>query len=87
MPLSANDKLDSYYAPLASLAPKLASDKTRLYLGLVHANDLAGTQRRIEAATKVVGDFGVATECGLGRTPQDEIDSILEIMRDVSAPA
>ena len=56
-----------------------------LYLGLVHANDEAGTWERIEtAAANIPFPFGVATECGLGRTPPEDIDSILQICRDAS---
>jgi hypothetical protein len=51
---------------------------TELYLGLVHPNDEEGTKRRIRAVGEagVEMTFGVATECGLGRTPVGELDSI-----------
>ncbi|KAJ6788583.1 hypothetical protein PWT90_05342 [Aphanocladium album] len=86
VPQSAMSKLDSYYAPLAKLASVLNDDDTKLYLGLVHADDLHGTYERIAAAKSVVEDFGVGTECGLGRTPAAEIDNILNIMQEVSNP-
>lgn len=54
--------------------------RRELYLGLVHADDMQGTLERMGAARKVISkDFGVATECGLGRTPVESIDNILEI--------
>ncbi|KAL5343835.1 hypothetical protein BJX70DRAFT_393257 [Aspergillus crustosus] len=74
----------AYFEPLNDLK---ASEGTRLYLGVVHAYDEDGTRRRIKTAQSVVQrSFGVATECGLGRTPPEELDSILQILRDVSAP-
>lgn len=45
--------------------------------------DDEGTKRRIEAACQVVKSFGIATECGFGRTLEEESDSILKIARDV----
>jgi hypothetical protein len=78
---------EAYFEALRGLELGVASpDETKLYLGLVHANDEAGTRRRIEAALSIVKVFGVATECGLGRTPVDELDSILSISREVSGP-
>ncbi|KAI1133168.1 hypothetical protein F5Y10DRAFT_229556 [Nemania abortiva] len=57
----------------------------RLYLGVVHADDEAGTKKRIETArARVPFPFGVATECGLGRTPPEEIDSVLQICKEVT---
>ncbi|KAL3484939.1 hypothetical protein BJX62DRAFT_248051 [Aspergillus germanicus] len=77
----------AYFEPLKKLELGVDSPaQTKLYLGLVHANDEAGTKRRIEAVLPVVKGFGVATECGLGRTPVDELDSILSISREVSGP-
>lgn len=80
------DKLDAYFAPLTALIPKFVEHGTELYLGLVHSDDLEGTKTRIEAARKAFGDFefGVATECGWGRTPNEEIESIMTISTCVS---
>ncbi|KAK7932241.1 hypothetical protein PG985_002953 [Apiospora marii] len=85
VPKERNDA--EYFAPLARLrldAP--GSLPPRIFLGLVHANDESGTKRRIEMAQKVLPfPFGVATKCGLGRTPPEEIDSILRICKEVTA--
>lgn len=65
---------DAFYAPLASLTPV-----AELYLGLVHREDgVEGAQRRIAAASRVVPEFGVATECGIGRAPAGTTEGILE---------
>ncbi|KAK7937207.1 uncharacterized protein PG986_014075, partial [Apiospora aurea] len=78
-----------YFAPLVRLrlgAPELKPP--RLYLGVVHANDEVGTKKRVETAQAVVPfPFGEATECGLGRTPPEEVGSILRICQgDHSGP-
>lgn len=67
VPIARDD--EAFYAPLREL--RLSSD-TELYLGLVHAEDgLDGTLRRIAAARRHTGSFGIASECGIarGRTP------------------
>lgn len=69
MPVPIDRADDEYFAPLGGL--KL-SPGTELYLGLVHSDGVEPTKRRIAAATKYVSNFGIATECGMGRskTPQ-----------------
>ncbi|KAI1779528.1 hypothetical protein F4818DRAFT_399612 [Hypoxylon cercidicola] len=81
-------RMDSdYFSPLNGLKLDGAgSNPPYVYLGVVHANDEAGTKKRIEVAqANVPFPFGVATECGLGRTPPEEIDSILQICKEVTA--
>lgn len=73
-----------YLAPLADL--RLAPS-TELYLGLITDRDgLAEALGRIAEARKHVPRFGIATECGMGRTPADVVPSLLRIHRDASAP-
>lgn len=77
MPVPVERSDDAYFAPLAGLSLDAGCE---LYLGVVHASDGAeGTQRRIAAASRHAPDFGIATECGLGRckTPA----KVLEILR------
>lgn len=81
---------DGYYAPLADLA---LPEETELYLGLIHFRDGAeGAQTRIAAARQHAGEFGVATECGMGRRPperggsEETLRQLLQIHRDVSSP-
>lgn len=60
-----------YFAPLAQLK---RTPGMELYLGLVHAQDgVEGTVRRMRAAAEVVKDFGIATECGIGRARTPEL--------------
>jgi hypothetical protein len=75
---------DAYFAPLKNL--KLHPE-TELYLGLVHYTDgTEGTQQRIATAEKYVSEFGVATECGLGRRPAETIPNLMRIHSEVSTP-
>ncbi len=81
VPIARTD--DAYFAPLKDLA---LSPMTELYLGVVHAVDGAeGTKRRIAAAAKYVGGFGIATECGIARarTPQ-LVNTLLKIHAQTS---
>jgi methionine synthase II (cobalamin-independent) len=77
-----------YFAPLAGLKLNMSGSGSKpplLYLGLVHANDEAGTRKRIETAqSSIPFAFGIATECGLGRTPDGEIDGILQTCKAVT---
>ncbi|MGK8505828.1 hypothetical protein [Nocardia asiatica] len=67
----------AYFEPLADLA---LPPETDLYLGLVHATDgRAGALQRIEAARGAVAEFGIATECGMGRRPADQIPALFDL--------
>jgi hypothetical protein len=84
VPVPKDRKDAPFFAPLR----KLEWEIPELYLGCVHAGDEEGTRERIATAKEVLGhiEFGVATECGLGRTPKEELESILSISKAVSAP-
>ena len=75
------DRKDAaYFAPLADLDVNGATP----YLGLVHHTDgVEGTRERIRRAKAVLNDFGIATECGFGRRPPEQIPALLEIHRAV----
>lgn len=67
----------AYFEPLRQLA---LAPATTLYLGLVHQTDgLAGTRARIAAAARVVPNFGIAAECGLGRRDPATIRDFLKL--------
>ena len=84
MPVPRNRDDEAYFAPLRNLHLHL---ETELYLGLVHYTDgVEGTQRRIATAQRVVEDFGVATECGMGRRTPETIPDLLRIHSEVAAP-
>ena len=81
VPIERDD--DAYYAPLESL---VLPEGTELYLGLVHREDGAEGAKRREAtaARHLRVPYGVATECGCGRAPEDETHALLESHREVS---
>lgn len=83
MPVPKSRDDPGYFKALEGLN---TGDGMKLYLGLVHANDEEGTRRRIAAARTVRNNFGVATECGIGRTPAEELESILQISKNVTCP-
>ena len=76
VPISRTD--DDFFKPMTGL--KL-SPQTELYLGVVHPEDGAdGIKKRVATASKYVGNFGIATECGIARqrTP-DLVKKIIAI--------
>ena len=73
------DRADAgYFAPLAGLR---GFDDSALYLGLIHHDDREGDRRRIEAARPFAARFGVAAECGWGRTDPARVPGLLESHR------
>lgn len=89
MPVPKDRTDAAFFAPLGRLAIHKNDDNdTTLFLGVVHAHDKEGTEKRIDAASQALAgskkSFGVATECGLGRTPLADLDSIFEILREVT---
>ncbi len=77
MPVPRERDDDAYFAPLADLE---LPEATRLYLGLVHLTDgVEGTKRRIAAASRYQADFGIGTECGLGRRAPETVPALLDI--------
>ena len=83
LPMPKGRRDVAYLEPLK----QLDIGEAKIFLGLVHGHDEKGTRERVEAARAVLDrPWGVATECGLGRTPQEELDSIFAISAAVSAP-
>ena len=86
MPVPVDRSDDAYFKPLDDLALDSA---TEIYLGVIHLQDgVEGARRRIAAAQRHLPQFGIATECGLGRckTP-DIVSRILQLHAEAcSAP-
>jgi hypothetical protein len=73
------DRTDAaYYAPLRDLR---SPANTTLYLGLIHHDDHDGDQARIASASAVVPSFGVASECGWGRSDPERVPDLLAAHR------
>ncbi len=83
MPVPRDRTDDAYFAPLRTLTLR---PETEFYLGLIHDTDgVEGSRRRIEAAQRSIADFGLATECGMGRRPPETIPDLLRIHAEVAA--
>ena len=77
MPVPRDRDDDAFFEPLRELRIPPA---TEFYLGLIHATDgLDGTAKRMAAAKKSLGSFGIATECGLGRRDPATIPRLLDL--------
>ncbi len=77
-PVPINRSDDAFFRPFSDL--KLAPD-TEFYLGVIHAADgVDGAKKRVAAARKYIGKFGIATECGMARAKKpDVVRALLEI--------
>jgi hypothetical protein len=83
MPVPRERDDSAYFAPLARLQLKPGQ---QLFLGLVHKYDgIEGAKRRIDAASQFYPDFGVGTECGMGRRPAAEIPGLLALQSQIAA--
>ena len=61
--------------PLSGLA---LEPGTEVYLGLLHAEDGAeGARARAALAAEFLPEFGIATECGLGRHSPEQLEAVL----------
>jgi hypothetical protein len=85
MPVPIERDDDAYFAPLRQLA---LPEGCELFLGLIHDRDgLAGTMRRHATARRHLDSFGIATECGFGRRPPEDVPMLLELHRAAAAAA
>ena len=67
---------DAYFAPFTDVR---LQDWVQLYLGLLHHDDADGDRRRIDVARRVLDvPFGVASECGWGRTDPERLPGLLD---------
>ena len=78
LPVPKDRTDDAYFRPLAELK---GFGDTALYLGLVHHDDQKGDLVRIDAALRFAPGFGVASECGWGRTDPQRVPGLLESHR------
>jgi hypothetical protein len=70
---------DGFFKPLRNLRVGNA----RVYLGLVHeADGVEGLQLRAAHARNYLKDFGIASTCGFGRRPGEEMENSLRTHRE-----
>ncbi len=72
---------NSFFAPLRGWR---RPPGTQLYLGLLQFDDETGNRARIAAARNAVTEFGVAAECGFGRTDPARVPIILRNHRSAA---
>lgn len=75
------DADDAFLAPLQ----QLDVGDTRVYLGIVLHDGVAGFERRAAASHRYVSDFGVAAYCGWGREEPSAVPALLDDLRDSAA--
>jgi methionine synthase II (cobalamin-independent) len=87
LPVPKNRDDVQYFIPLEKkLISELSEHQTKLFLGLVHPDDEEGTRNRISAAKRVITtDFGISTECGMGRFTKEQLRSVVKICASVAA--
>lgn len=78
LPVPADRSDDAFFAPLAGLGLKAG---TTLYMGLIHENDDQGNRDRLAAASRVMTNFGVASECGWGRSAPEKVSAMISTHR------
>ena len=78
MPVPKDRTDGDYFKPLRDLA---GFAETPLYLGLIHHEDHDGDRARIATARAFAPPFGVASECGWGRTDPGRVPGLLESHR------
>lgn len=77
MPIPIDRSDSAYFAPLDDLRLHAGSE---IFLGLVHDQDTdAGNRARIDAAHTHLQNFGIATECGLGRRGADDMPDLMAL--------
>lgn len=72
----------AHWQPLADLA---IEPETEFYLGLLHAEDGAeGARHRAALAAEFLPEFGLSTECGLGRHSTEQLDAVLVAWQELT---
>jgi len=81
MPVPRDRGDDAYFEPLRGFDPAAG----KLYLGLVHiAGGIDTSLGLLATAKRHASGFGVATECGFGRRPVENMPELLAIHRRVA---
>lgn len=82
MPVPQDRTDEPYFVPLQDLTLRPG---TRLNLGLVHeADGLDGARERMRVADKFTSEYGISTECGLGRRQPEVIPDLLRLHLEIA---
>ncbi len=78
----ADWKRRAHWQPLQSLA---VEPSTEIFLGLLHAEDGAeGARERASIASVFLPNFGISTECGLGRHSHAQLDAVVAAYHELA---
>ena len=80
MPVPKNRADDAFFASLRHLEV----GDTKLYLVLVHGEDLEANLSRVATAKRHASGFGVAAECGFGRASKETMPDLIAMHREVA---
>jgi hypothetical protein len=81
MPVPINRSDSDYFQPLENFEQR---NVRQLFLGLLHEQDgVDGARKRMASADAFLKDYGVATECGLGRRNPEVISELLELHKAI----
>ena len=78
MPVPQDRSDRAYFEPLNDLR---LPENCEPVMGLIHFDDQAGDKARMDTARRFLPSFGVATECGWGRTDPARVPGLLESHR------
>lgn len=78
LPVPSHCKDDKFFLPFRDYH---GSNATKVYVGMIHHDDVAGDRQRIEVAARHIDNLGVASECGWGRAEPATVASLLESHR------
>ena len=78
LPVPSHCTDDEFFLPFRDYH---GSDATKVYVGMIHHDDVAGDKQRIEVASRYIDNLGVASECGWGRAEPATVASLLESHR------
>lgn len=70
MPVPINRLDQQFYRPFADLKLNPA---TEFYLGVVHPDGKENMRKRLDLASNYLGDYGIASECGISRARTREL--------------
>lgn len=74
LPVPKDRTGSAYFQPLRELNVPVSAG---VILGLIHFDDTAGDEARSRAALEFLPNFGVASECGWGRTDPQRVPGLL----------
>jgi ubiquinone/menaquinone biosynthesis C-methylase UbiE len=84
LPLARDSADGEFVAPLRHLR---LHPETELYVGALQPGEASETtRRRIDAASHVVAEFGLATPCGWGRLPPRLLPELVSVHAELSRP-